>query len=88
MNFKGIFPRVANAKKYLVFLESNKDVISPVVNIVKKYNELKKIAGSSVNFSKFCPADVYIVVGRHLDTINNEIKKQLTILNKNCIIIS
>ena len=79
MNFKGIFPRVANAKKYLVFLESNKDINSPVVNIVKKYNELKKVAGSSVNFSKFCPADVYIVVGRHLDTINNEIKKQTSI---------
>lgn len=79
MNFKGIFPRVVNARKYLVFLESNKDTISPVVNIVKKYNELKKIAKSNVNFSKFCPADVYIVVERLLAKINKEISEQTSI---------
>jgi hypothetical protein len=79
MNFKGIFPRVNNPRKYLVFLESNKDVISPVVNIVKKYNELKKIASSNVNFSKFCPADVYIVIERSLTTINKEISAQTSI---------
>ncbi len=79
MDFKGIFPRVANAKKYLVFLESNRDPISPLVNILKKYNELKKIAKSNVNFSKFCPADVYIVVERSLAAINEEINKQNSI---------
>ena len=79
MNFKGIFPRVNNARKYLVFLESNKDAISPVVNIVKKYNELKKLAKSNVNFSKFCPADVYIVIERSLTKINQEIGEQTSI---------
>jgi len=79
IDFKGIFPRVNNNRKYLVFLESNNDPISPVVNIVKKYNELKKLSNSKVNFSKFCPADVYIVVERSLSEINRQIKSQTSI---------
>jgi len=67
--FKGMFsPRLS----YSVFHESNKDKISPAQNLLKKFNSLKKIKNtdSKVNFSKFCPADVYIVVTRYITVLN------------------
>lgn len=67
--FKGMFsPRLS----YSVFHESNKDEISPAQNLLKKFNTLKKIKNidSKVNFSKFCPADVYIVVTRYIPVLN------------------
>jgi hypothetical protein len=70
--FKGMFsPRLS----YSVFHESNTDEISPAQNLLKKFNSLKKIKNvdSKVNFSKFCPADVYIVVTRYITVLNEAI---------------
>ena len=70
--FKGMFsPRLS----YSVFHESNTDEISPAQNLLKKFNKLKKVKNvdSKVNFSKFCPADVYIVVTRYISALNKAI---------------
>jgi hypothetical protein len=70
--FKGMFsPRLS----YSVFHESNTDEISPAQNLLKKFNKLKKVKNvdSKVNFSKFCPADVYIVVTRYISVVNTAI---------------
>ena len=70
--FKGMFsPR----SSYSVFHESNTDEISPAQNLLKKFNKLKKVKNvdSKVNFSKFCPADVYIVVTRYISVLNTAI---------------
>lgn len=79
--FKGKFsPR----KNYSVFHESNDDEISPVKRLVEKFNKLKnkKVVGknkndtdktTSINFSKFCPADVYIIETKYIDTLNKAI---------------
>jgi hypothetical protein len=70
--FKGMFsPRLS----YSVFHESNTDEISPAQNLLKKFNKLKKVKNvdSKVNFSKFCPADVYIVVTRYISVLNTAI---------------
>jgi hypothetical protein len=72
MGFKGMFSP-NGTKKYSIFLESNKDVESPICRIVKKYNSIKLKNKSNVNFSKFCPADVYIVLDRSLSEINKKI---------------
>ena len=67
--FKGMF---SSRLSYSVFHESNKDEISPAQNLLKKFNKLKKVKNvdSKVNFSKFCPADVYIVVTRYISVLN------------------
>jgi len=70
--FKGMFsPRLS----YSVFHESCKDEISPAQILLKKFNELKKIKNekSKVNFSKFCPADVYIIKTRFISSVNKRI---------------
>jgi hypothetical protein len=79
--FKGKFsPR----RNYSVFHESNDDDISPVKKLVEKFNKLKnkKVVGknkndtdktTSINFSKFCPADVYIIETKHIDILNKAI---------------
>jgi len=70
--FKGMFsPRLS----YSVFHESNTDEISPAQNLLKKFNKLKKVKNvdSKVNFSKFCPADVYIVITRYISALNTAI---------------
>ena len=72
MGFKGMFSP-NGVKKYSIFLESNKDMESPICRIVKKYNSIKLKSKSNVNFSKFCPADVYIVLERSLSEINRRI---------------
>lgn len=67
--FKGMFsPRLS----YSVFHESCLDEISPVQNLIKKFNSLKKLKNidSKVNFSKFCPADVYIIKTRFISAVN------------------
>ena len=71
MEFKGMFS-ANGARKYSIFLESNKDIESPVYKIINKYNSLKK-GKSNVNFSKFCPGDIYIVVDSVLSEINKNI---------------
>jgi hypothetical protein len=85
--FKGKFsPR----KDYSVFHESSDDKISPVQNLIKKFNELKnkKVVGSnkngtekttSINFSKFCPADVYIIETSYIDILNTAISNCKTL---------
>lgn len=70
--FKGMFsPRLS----YSVFHESCIDKISPVQNLLKTFNSLKKLKNvdSKVNFSKFCPADVYIIKTRFISVVNTVI---------------
>jgi hypothetical protein len=70
--FKGMF---SSRLSYSVFHESCTDKISPVQNLIKTFNRLKKIkkVDSKVNFSKFCPADVYIIKTRFITAVNTVI---------------
>lgn len=77
---------------YSIFHISNKSEISPVLQLIKRFNFVKKKKVNdpetgiekendlrSVDFSKFCPADVYVVKTENIEEINSAIKTASTV---------
>lgn len=59
---------------YYIFHVSNTDVINPVVYLKSAYKTLLKKDNEKIDFSKYCPADVYVVREDKVIEINNKIK--------------
>lgn len=64
--------------KYSTYHVECKENDSPVNILKKKFTSFKKGTGSSVHFSKYCPADVYIVKTGSLLRVNNLIESATT----------
>lgn len=59
---------------YYIFHVSNTDVINPVVYLKSAYKALLKKDDEKIDFSKYCPADVYVVREDKVIEINDKIK--------------
>jgi hypothetical protein len=65
-------PVLSNDIKYTIFHVSYKGVDSTPNIIFNQFKSLSK--GQNVEFSKYCPADIYIVDTNSIDTLNSGIK--------------
>lgn len=74
-------PVLSNNIAYTIFHVSYKGVDS-TPNII--YNQFRKLSmGQSIEFSKYCPADIYIVDSNSIEKLNSDIKSCKDILELN-----
>jgi hypothetical protein len=65
---------------YYIYHVGNKELDSPYVNLNKRFNLFSKQEGfKDINFTKWCPADVYLVAINNIHEINEKIRSCETI---------
>lgn len=62
--------------KYITYHTGYKGSDSPYINLLKKYKELSKVNGfTDIDYSKWCPADVYLIEESSIKMFNEEVSK-------------
>lgn len=66
-------PLIPAERSYVIFHISCKDSDSVPARLISTYNRINRTAEHSVEFSKYNPADVYMVQSDKVDEVNSEI---------------